>query len=163
EVRVVTTLAQDTIVAAGVEVPAGLNQVGVFANPFVEGLVEQLFINQAGRLMWLRHTVLEGEAPGWALVALTNTAGEAVRADEVPVLLREPQRRADGHAVPAGGAVGRGGGRAALAAAAGPGAGQRGAARAGQPGRVRHGRGRSDAEQPQGVRPPAQRCAERDR
>jgi hypothetical protein len=70
------TLCRDPAVAAGIKIANHPNSVALFANIFAGDSEEMLFIDVAGSLRWLRHTL--SQPVGWEVVDLGVRAHEVV-------------------------------------------------------------------------------------
>jgi hypothetical protein len=79
---VVSTLSEDAIMAGPMQISSRPGSVAMFANPYREEREELLFVDVAGRLVWLTH---DDSADGWQTVQLQVSSGVPATADEVVV------------------------------------------------------------------------------
>ena len=54
-IEVVSNLSDDTVIAGAMDVAVGVNKVAMFANPFVGGAEEMLYVDEQAALRWARH------------------------------------------------------------------------------------------------------------
>jgi hypothetical protein len=79
---VVSTLSEDAIMAGPMQISSTSGSVALFANPYREEREEMLFVDVAGRLMWLTH---DDSSEGWQTIQLQVSTGVPATADEVVV------------------------------------------------------------------------------
>ena len=54
-IEVASNLAEDTVIAEVMDIAVGVNKVAMFANPFVGGAEEMLYVDEQATLRWARH------------------------------------------------------------------------------------------------------------
>lgn len=54
-IEVVSNLAEDTVIGGVMDIATGANKVAMFANPFVDGAEEMLYIDENKKVYWARH------------------------------------------------------------------------------------------------------------
>ena len=54
-IEVASNLAEDTVIAGVMDIAVGVNKVAMFANPFVGGAEEMLYVDEQATLRWARH------------------------------------------------------------------------------------------------------------
>ncbi len=82
-ISVSCNLAEDTIIAGVMDIKEGRNSVAMFANPFVGGMEEMLYIDEQDTLRWARHInqpVTPDEHPlsGWTTQGVAGGIAEVV-------------------------------------------------------------------------------------
>jgi len=82
-IEVASNLAEDTVIAGVMDVARGVNKVALFANPFVGGAEEMLYVDEKATLRWARHLNVGsqvaqagGDTSGWSIAPVMNDVVE---------------------------------------------------------------------------------------
>ena len=83
-IEVASNLAEDTVIAGVMDIAVGVNKVAMFANPFVGGAEEMLYVDEQATLRWARHvnsaaaTGVGADTSRWSIAPLLNNVVEVV-------------------------------------------------------------------------------------
>jgi hypothetical protein len=84
-IEVHSNLAEDSVIGGVMDIAVGVNKVAMFANPFVEGSEEMLYIDESRVLRWARHVNPPG--PGSEPAPLEGWSVDKVAAGMVEVVV----------------------------------------------------------------------------